>query len=72
VITPTTALCTDVRGVAVMLNISVRSVHRLNDGAKMPAPIAFGNARRWRIREIEAWLRSGSPVRKSWTWNDAS
>ena len=71
-IAPTTALCTDVRGVAVMLDLSVRSVHRLNDGAKMPAPITFGRAKRWRIAEIDAWLRAGSPPRDRWTWSESS
>ena len=65
-------LCTDVRGVARMLNVSVRSVYRMSDAGNLPAPLTLGGSKRWRIAEIDAWTRAGSPPRKAWTWSDAS
>lgn len=69
---PTTALCIDARGVAVLLGISLRTVQRMNDAGKLPEPVAFGALKRWRIEELEAWLRAGCPPRKSWAWSEAS
>jgi predicted DNA-binding transcriptional regulator AlpA len=71
-ITPTNALCTNVRGVATMLNVSIRTVYRMNDAGALPEPLTFGGLKRWRIAEIEDWLRAGSPARKSWTWSESS
>jgi excisionase family DNA binding protein len=50
-------LCVDAAGVATLLNVSIRTVRRLADAGKLPAPIAIGGCRRWLIAEVEAWLR---------------
>jgi excisionase family DNA binding protein len=58
--------------VAALLKVSPRTVYRLNDGGQLPAPIRLGKTKRWRVTELEAWLRAGAPPRKSWTWSEAS
>ena len=50
-------LCVDAAGVGRLLGISVRSVRRLADAGKLPAPVAIGGSRRWLIADIEEWLR---------------
>lgn len=60
-------LCTDADGVARMLNISPRTVRRLDDGGKLPAALPLGRAKRWSIAEIEDWIAAGSPPRRQWT-----
>jgi excisionase family DNA binding protein len=57
-------LCTDAAGVSILLGVSLRTVRRLAESGKLPAPIAFGGCRRWLIRDIENWLRSGAPRRR--------
>lgn len=61
-----TPLCVDAVGLAMMLNVSERTVHRLDDGGRIPAAISLGACKRWRIEEVEAWMRAGAPKRKEW------
>ena len=61
------SLCTDAAGVARMLNVSVRTVRRLDDGGRLPAALPLGRAKRWSIAEIEDWIAAGSPPRRQWT-----
>jgi predicted DNA-binding transcriptional regulator AlpA len=63
---PLTPLCVDADGLAILLGISPRSVYRLNDAGRIPAPIDLGSSRRWFVEEILAWLRAGSPRRRQW------
>ena len=60
------ALCVDAVGLATMLDVSKRTVHRLDDGGRIPAGISLGGCKRWRIEEIQAWMRAGAPCRKEW------
>jgi excisionase family DNA binding protein len=57
-------LCTDAAGVATLLGVSLRTVRRLAESGKLPAPIALGGCRRWLIADIENWLRSGAQRRR--------
>jgi excisionase family DNA binding protein len=57
-------LCTDANGVATLLGVSLRTVRRLVETGKLPAPIALGGCRRWLIADIENWLRTGAPRRR--------
>ncbi len=59
---PTRERLLDVRQVATVLDVSVRSVHRLRDGGKIPAPVRIGGSVRWRATEIDAWIARGCPV----------
>jgi excisionase family DNA binding protein len=61
---PIAPLCTDAAGVATLLGVSLRTVRRLAESGKLPAPIALGGCRRWLIADIESWLRSGAPRRR--------
>ncbi len=48
------------------LDTSVRSIRRLNSAGKIPKPSRLGGQLRWGHAEIEAWVRSGMPDRKTW------
>ena len=56
----------DASKLAVMLDISERQVHRLDDGGKLPGALELGGCKRWRIAEIRAWLVAGAPPRAAW------
>lgn len=57
----------DRAGLARILMVSPRQVSRLNDAGRIPAPISFGPAsNRWRVEEIDEWLRAGCPPRREW------
>jgi excisionase family DNA binding protein len=55
----------DVKAVAALLNCSQRTVYRLADGGKMPAPLHLGALVRWQREVIAQWIKDGCPaVRK--------
>ena len=60
-------LCTDAAGVAQMLDVSLRTVRRLDDAGRLPAALPLGRSKRWAIGEIEDWIAAGSPPRRQWT-----
>ena len=60
------ALCVGAPGFAQLLDVSERSLHRLDDAGKVPAGINLGGCKRWSRREIEAWIAAGCPARKEW------
>lgn len=65
----TTALepmAVDAAGVAKLLNVSERHVWSLHASGRLPLPIRLGRAVRWRVSELEAWLRSGAVSRDAW------
>lgn len=49
----------DVNEVAKLLNISSRTVYRLNDMGKMPKVIRIGSLVRWSRKAIEQWIADG-------------
>ena len=51
--------------VATMLNVSVRSIWRLNSAYLIPAPVRFGGAVRWRSDEVRKWIAEGCPPPQS-------
>jgi len=59
----------DIVEVTERLHLSQRSVWRLRDAGKMPAPLKIGAAVRWRESEISAWIAAGCPDcrRTGWT-----
>jgi excisionase family DNA binding protein len=50
-----------IKGVAELLQVSTRHIHRLADGGNMPAPLRLGGARRWDVTELERWVADGCP-----------
>lgn len=52
----------DVKQTARLVNISQRTVYRLVDAGKMPAPIKLGSLVRWRRAQLEAWIVQGCPA----------
>lgn len=51
----------DVRAVAARLSCSVRSVWRLADAGRLPAPVRLGRLIRWDAAVIDEWIASGCP-----------
>ncbi|MFN3192291.1 MAG: helix-turn-helix transcriptional regulator [Aureliella sp.] len=51
----------DVEDVAARLKCSSRSVRRLADAGKMPAPVRLGSMLRWPVAVIEEWITEGCP-----------
>jgi excisionase family DNA binding protein len=51
----------DVQQVGKFLNCSPRTVYRLADAGKMPAPVRLGALVRWSRASVEAWIAAGCP-----------
>jgi len=51
----------DVRELAEILRCSPRTVHRLVDAGRAPAPCRLGALVRWSIDAIETWIAAGCP-----------
>jgi excisionase family DNA binding protein len=56
----------DAQGLAELLKVSKRTVFRLNNGGKIPAPVRIGGTVRWRENEIVDWIVAGAPNRAEW------
>jgi len=54
------------RQVAAQLNISVRTLWRLESSGKLPRPVVVGSSKRWIREELLAWISSGCPSREDW------
>ena len=50
-----------VEKVAKILDISVRTIWRMANGGKMPAPVRIGHIVRWSRLEIMEWIAAGCP-----------
>ena len=61
-----TALLWTAAQVADALGVSVRLLYKLQASARLPRPISFGRAIRWRREELEEWLAAGAPERARW------
>ena len=51
--------------VAHLLQLSKRTVHRLNCTGKIPSPVKINGSIRWRKRDIELWLDLDCPDRET-------
>ncbi len=51
----------DVQQVGKLLNCSPRTVYRLADAGRMPAPVRLGTLIRWSRAAVEAWISAGCP-----------
>ena len=55
----------DVEQVAAQLGCSPRTVYRLADAGRMPAPVRLGSLVRWRRGDVEAWIAGGCKTVRS-------
>jgi excisionase family DNA binding protein len=55
----------DVKEVAQLLNCSPRTVRRLADSGRMPAPLRLGRLTRWNPRALRSWIIDGCPSCKT-------
>lgn len=62
----------DVDETAEMLGVGARTVWRLRDSGRMPAPITIGKCIRWRVADIAAWIQAGCPDMKRTGWMPAA
>lgn len=56
----------DAEEVARRLDVSSRTVWRLNSAGKLPKPLAVGGSRKWRADGIRRWVEAGCPARSAW------
>ncbi len=59
-------LVVDAKALAAMLGLSVRTVRKMDAAGKLPRPLRFGHAVRWRLQEIQDWLGACAPDRNTW------
>ena len=59
-------LCVDARGLATPLDVSARTVLRLDEEGKLPKAVKVGASKPWLAQEIESWLKAGAPPRRQW------
>jgi len=59
-------LLIDIKGVAVMLGRSPRSIYRDDTAGRMPKPIKLGGSKKWRAAELLEWIDAGCPDRRKW------
>jgi excisionase family DNA binding protein len=52
---------------AVLLGVSVRTIHTWDAAGRLPAPIRIGGSVSWRRDEIDDWLHAGCPSRAEWS-----
>lgn len=50
---------------AVLLNVSTRTLWRQLSARQIPEPVRFGGTVRWRLDEIRNWITEGCPVPQS-------
>lgn len=47
----------DVKQVAAALGVSTKTVYRLRDSGKLPRPLKIGRSVRWRVGDIQKYVR---------------
>ncbi|MBP7748480.1 MAG: helix-turn-helix domain-containing protein [Phycisphaerae bacterium] len=51
----------DESAVGTLLGVSGRTVARMVDAGRLPAPVRIGRLKRWRLAEVRAWVAAGCP-----------
>ena len=51
-----------VNEVAELLAVSPRTVYRLTDSGRMPAPVRLNALIRWRETDLHSWITEGCPA----------
>jgi excisionase family DNA binding protein len=59
-------LLVDTNQVAKLLQVSPRTVWKMQDTGEMPKPIRIGRAVRWGFEEIKAWVDARCPKATQW------
>jgi hypothetical protein len=59
-------LLVDAAGAGTLLDMSARSVRRMDSAALMPRAITCGHSKKWRTEEIRSWVLAGCPNRSDW------
>lgn len=67
-----TALTVSALDGAALLGIGRTKFLQLHASGRLPLPLRFGRAVRWRRAELEDWLNAGCPPRDKWIWKKAS
>jgi excisionase family DNA binding protein len=55
-----------VEALAKILSVNTFTVYRWKDAGKIPAAVKIGGAVRWRLGEIQDWIRCDCPPRSRW------
>lgn len=63
---PREPLLVNAREAARMLSLGKTKFYELHVSGRLPMPVRFGRAVRWRADELAAWVRSGCPERQRW------
>ena len=53
----------NIKQVKMVTGLSERTLWRLNDSGKLPAPLRIGHSVRWRKSDILQWIEMGTPDR---------
>ena len=61
----TPALLLDANDVARLLKCSRRTVYRLADSGRIPAPVRLGMLVRWSRQALDEWIVEGCPSRRN-------
>jgi excisionase family DNA binding protein len=56
------------REAAKLLKISERTLWQMWNDGMMPKPIRIGQAVRFSVEELNAWVNAGGPLQKDWKW----
>ena len=59
---PTQSIMLTIKGVAILLACSPRTIYRLTDEGRIPRPVRIGGMIRWPRESFEQWITDGCPV----------
>lgn len=46
---------------AIMLQVSKRTLWRMRSSGKLPSPMRVGGIVRWRLNDVTSWINAGCP-----------
>lgn len=52
------------RQLAIMLQVSKRTLFRMRSAGRLPAPLRVGGVVRWRLADVRNWIADGCPVQE--------
>jgi excisionase family DNA binding protein len=59
-------LVVDTHELASLLGVSKRHIERMDAAGKLPKPKRLGRTKRWLRAEIDRWVETGYPDRRTW------
>ncbi|MCH8854107.1 MAG: helix-turn-helix domain-containing protein [Planctomycetes bacterium] len=60
------SLLLSAKSLARELDVSERTIRKLNSAGKIPKPLKLQGSVRWSYDELRAWIAAGSPARDVW------